>query len=61
MLTIFLLFAFTIPLGVSNVKFSERTFARVLNSFALYFDWTPYFSLFGAIFSSMYMLQFELL
>jgi len=61
MLIVFLDLALMIPFGVSKWKFSFNTFVRVLNSLLEYLDLPPYFSDFGAILSSIKMLQLDLL
>jgi hypothetical protein len=61
MLIVFFDLALMMPLGVSKWKFSFKTFVSVLSSLFEYFDFPPCFSDFGAILSSMKMLQLLLL
>lgn len=61
MLIVFFDLALMIPFGVSKWKFSFKTFVRVLSSLLEYLVFPPYFSVFGAILSSMKILQLLLL
>lgn len=61
MLIVFLDFALMMPFGVSKWKFSFSTLVRVLRSLLEYFFYPPCFSVLGAIFNSIKMLQLLLL